>query len=517
MQTAGKLPVLPRPGGKRTGPPGGKETWVDKLKKATEKVGEGFQGDKNSSPAQGYPLPPKMPQNTGMGPITNTGMSNTGLNTDMSNNQESSGNIFDKIFLIIISIGIIAVFALLVVCFMNFIRLLMIKIKERRDAKNNKLIIRDTIEYKFLNYSNESMQEKQKKNESFFKNVFSTKKTESSIKNDPLFINEQIIITTILYQIIGIFIFALIVNILFSLLPLIKMLKSEPGQLNGIIIDQMKQQIGSVDKKYYYGLAGILFITILSSLLLQFVFKTSVNNVIFNIKLKAYKLKQNIGLNLYVDKTFIDMLYSDNFDSIKNIIRSNINGNVQVASKMIFTYNVYQHYITNFKLSGKHRQEFKEAFTYDNLKTGAFEPIEFLIYKDDIEFIRFVDHFIDDVKSVIEATNNTDDVDLMHAYTRNKIGDITLQDDVSNKLKIISDIAVNFRQSNLDKSYKEIFKFTLIMFIVAILLIILLFAFAQLFEKPKQLTDKFIEILKGLAGAIGNWVKLPFAAIAKLF
>jgi len=252
MQTAGKLPVLPRPGGKRTGPPGGKETWVDKLKKATEKVGEGFQGDKNSSPAQGYPLPPKMPQNTGMGPITNTGMSNTGLNTDMSNNQESSGNIFDKIFLIIILIGIIAVFALLVVCFMNFIRLLIIKIKERRDAKNNKLIIRDTIEYKFLNYSNESMQEKQKKNESFFKNVFSTKKTESSIKNDPLFINEQIIITTILYQIIGIFIFALIVNILFSLLPLIKMLKSEPGQLNGIIIDQMKQQIGSVDKKYYY-------------------------------------------------------------------------------------------------------------------------------------------------------------------------------------------------------------------------------------------------------------------------
>jgi len=496
---------------KGTVPPGEEETWVNKLNTFAKKEGERLQRYKDGSPPQGSPLPPKMPQNTGMGPITNTGMSNTGLNTDISNNQESSGNIFDKIFLIIISIGIIAVFALLVVCFMNFIRLLMIKIKERRDAKNNKLIIRDTIEYKFLNYSNESMQEKQKKNESFFKNVFSTKKSKPSIKNDPLFINEQIIITTILYQIIGIFIFALIVNILFSLLPLIKMLKS--GQTNVFIIQQMKQQIGSVDNKYYYGLVGILFIAVLSSLLLQFVFKTSVNNVIFNIKLKAYKLKQNIGLNLYVDKTFIDMLYSDNFDSIKNIIRSNINGNVQVASKMIFTYNVYQHYITNFKLSGKHRQEFKEAFTYDNLKTGAFEPIEFLIYKDDIEFIRFVDHFIDDVKSVIEATNNTDDVDLMHAYTRNKIGDITLQDDVSNKLKIISDIAVNFRQSNLDKSYKEIFKFTLIMFLIAILLILVLFAFAQLFEKPKQLTDKFINFLSRLADAIGNWIKLLFAGI----
>jgi hypothetical protein len=218
-------------------------------------------------------------------------------------------------------------------------------------------------------------------------------------------------------------------------------------------------------------IVACLYIAIVSILLIKIIFKGALEKVIYDFNKKAYLLKRNIGVNLYVDKTFIDMLYNDNFDSIKDQIKNKINGNMQAASKMIFTYNVYKHYTTNFTLSSPYMQDFKNAFTFENLKgiqqSGKFEPVEFLKYSDSIESVTFDDHFMMDMTSDVESTEDALSSDLLNAYTRNKINGIILRDDVSNKLNSVSNVAQNFTKTNLEKIYKIIFKFVLSMFIFA--------------------------------------------------
>ena len=425
--------------------------------------------------------------NTGNNVSNNAGnnVSNNASNTPPEEEGTVAG-IFTLIYNIVALVGLLSIILFTIVTIINFGSIKYKKKREKSDSKGGQLILRDTLEYKFFDYSNEKMEPKTKK-KSFWKSIFSpfNKKEKTEIKKDPLLINLQILITNVLFFVIAIFIMVVITNVIVSGILIVRLVKAGKTDVN--FFKELKPKIKT---EHLIVIFVCLFIAGVSIMLIDILFKNAVEKVLFDFNKKAYLIKKSIATNLYVDKNFIEMLHSDNFDGIKELIKQKINGNVQVASKMIFTYNVYMHYKTNLSETPSEMQDFKNSFAFDNLKgvrgSSKFDPIEFLKYSDKIESIRFDDHFKIELKEYAESAKDTDSKDLLNAYKRNKIGSITIHDDIDSKLtNINNNISQNFTKIELEKSYKAIDNFVLSMFIFGLIIIISFGAFLFIYEPTR--------------------------------
>lgn len=193
------------------------------------------------------------------------------------------------------------------------------------------------------------------------------------------------------------------------------------------------------------------------------------------IKDTIRNLRNNIRNNIYPDDNFLNTLKQNDIVTMKNLIINELNkgsNGIKNVSKMAFTYNIYKHYeqylgATNTIFTDDFHAKFNAEALSGVSKTGNFEPAEFLSYTDvEIEKITFIEKFM------CEFVNDSHHSDLLSAIGSNYKVILT---DVNRYLKMANTHSTKLSKTelaiNLD-SFEEYIKTLRVRSIIAGSLII---------------------------------------------
>lgn len=405
-------------------------------------------------------------------------------NSNNAGSQESTLSVMVNNLLILLAAGgSLCLLSFIGLSIANLIILISAKNEEKSRLSRNKVIIRDTIEYSFLDYAkydtttncNKLTQQNTNKNKKkiktnnqfnlIFDNAATNLNTEKKLKLYPAiyvinFMIRFILMYVLIYLIIGCFL----------LFYYFKINDKNPALKKDLNI-KFNKNVAII--MLSYSIIGAIAIALTTTLLKQ----NAIDKVLSKYNQRAYELKSKINLNLYVDAAYLDTLSSDNIDLIMSTIKDQMDTNPVAAKKMIFTYNVYKHYMNNFNGYDSLKEDFKKSFSVNSLKQtpgkGTFEPVEFLFYNDDYDAREFEDHFHDDIQERIKLSNDSRYEAILSAYINIK-NSISLREDVRNKLKNVNDTAKFFKKSELDECYKVIFRVVFALFIFSIVIIVII-------------------------------------------
>lgn len=421
--------------------------------------------------------------NMGVGVGVGTG---TGVSPAVTGEEEGTfSKIFHPIYMIIVAFAMIFVLLFVIIAFMNMIKILLLKSKQNRVTKYNDLILRDVMEYKFFQYSAETIQPNCKR----------TNKMKQA-KNEPLLnLYAAITVTSLLYNIVGVFIVMVGAHLGISIILYYRQLTSNKPNLS-----TMKDVMPKINKNFFLLIGASVTVAFISSIILTVTF---VNNAIYgtlrDFNKKAYTFKRWMYSNLYVEGNFLNMLYNDNYDAALDMILSKISQNMEAATKMIFTYNVYIHYISSFTVSNPYMQDFKNRFSYESLKnmreSEPFEPLEFLIYTDDISGITFQNHFLKHIQANIQANQDKNSVELRNAYMNNKYRGVTLHDQTMANMRNLNNLTKEFTITNLEKSYKSILSVVKALFGFAIAILVIAIISMYLYDPTGETFKRLVSLI----------------------
>lgn len=408
---------------------------------------------------------------------------------NVADEEGTLSKLFNMAYMIVIGISLAALVVVIVLSIIAFAQLNKLKSKQNKLVKNNKIILRESIEYMFLIQALD-VKRRMGNTEGCANRGGSKDSTGKPLPIIPIIkIDNFIIMLAATYAII------LAIQIAIALFMKFREMfqKKEQGGVTDAETEKAKEKLLNISvNKKYLGLIGFstVMAVIAYTIIVTMYVRDAINGSIRKLNDKMYILKQKVNKNLYVDTPFIEALNNDNFVSIKNMIWDKINTNLSAASSMIFTYNVYKHYTNMFTVSSPYAQDFKDAFNVNALKekpgSGTFEPAEFLFYDDDITSLTFDDHFGSDIADDVKAGEDSINAKLRDAYMYRIVNGMTIQDNISNKLKNVNDITKDLNKGQLVGVTGTITKFVLALFIFSILVGAILISGAMMFPPIKE-------------------------------
>ncbi len=407
------------------------------------------------------------------------------LAKDDTVNETTISKNLNMLFKLLAIVGFLCMISFIVVSIVNMFIIMIVKGKQKKDAKYNKKLIRDMMEYNFFDYAKYVVPDKSSKCGSKTKNEDTEKSVDAKMTKDEKFLKlyTSIYILNILVSIVVVYI--IIYGLATAIIHIYYFAIKDNEAKNALSI--------RFDKVVGFAMACYFIVAIISIYIIKYMFKEkAINKVLKDLNDKAYDLKLKIYSNLYVETSYLDTIASENFALITNKINKELTTNQVGAMKMIFTYNIYKHYMNNFNGYDSFKDDFKKRFTVGSLKqqpgTEPFEPVEFLFYNDDIEIREFEDHFLTDLEDMIKVSKDA-------VYTNAKTGYMaindgsSIQEEVNIRLKAVSDAARYFKKSTLDQAYKAIFNMIRAMFIFAVTLLVVILLLVYTTPQGKAILD----------------------------
>ena len=346
------------------------------------------------------------------------------MDNDENNTAAEEGilsKIFNGLFLVISVLLCFMITIFFIISIINVNKYRKLRKEHNKAIQNNQVILKNTLDYRLLSYT-------------------------EGVKSEPLLIKTLIVITNIIFWLIGSFI--LLICIEFGILIGLSVYSA----LRGGDASNMGTFLNiKIEKKYVV----IMVISLIGAYVVYWVTKNMYIDKTLPSLLKTkqmfYNLKQSIIPNLYINPNFLEVLRNDDIEQIKALIKQKItSGDIDTTTKMIFTYNIYTHYQDIFTISDDIREEIKNNFKPEVLKSStegsSFEPAEYLIYTDeDIQLLTFSDNFIDTIVR--------DDSELQTAFG-NKLADI--KNKVEVYLKKVNNISKNINKTILEENTKSL-------------------------------------------------------------
>lgn len=397
---------------------------------------------------------------------------------DSTKNDSEEGiisKIFNGIFMVISVFLCIMILVLFIVSVVNITKYNKLKKKHKNEVKYNQLIIKDTLDYKLLAYT-------------------------EGLKSEPLLIKTLIMITNAIFTLVAsyILLFCLEIAILGGLAVYAVIKGGDTSNMN--IFLKVK-----INKIY----AVIVAVSLIGAVMVRSITKTMyLENALPSLlktKMMLYNLKQSINPILYIDKNYLEALRNNDIEKIKTLITNKISsGDVDTTARMIFTYNIYNHYQTKFTVSDITKDEIKNKFKPEILKGGnkksLLEPAEYLIYTDDdLNLLTFNDNFTDVVMR--------DDAKLRENMGTTSFASVKSKVDVY--LKNTNDIANKINKVTLEDNTNALIEYiynALYTSIGALVLIVgTLIAVLYMYLK-----DKLFEIIGNFVSKIVGFIKIIF-------
>jgi hypothetical protein len=430
-------------------------------------------------------------------------------------NREVLSKIFEKIYIGLSALVLLFLFIFIILTMINFAKVVRMRKKQNKQSKKNDIIVRDTIEYSVMAYAKQKQQTRAqknaKKNKKNKKRIIRRRKTKTNTTGPEnlLYIYPLISVINVMLILCAVFLLMVFVQISSSLaLYFLKEGKSAQSFDYTALRPSIKLEYGVI---LFIG----FIVSIVSLTMLKGLFAKKAISTLAKMNQRAYNMKALVYSNVYVNKNFLDILTSDSVDSTLTLISRKIDTNVADAYKMIYTFNLYNHYNRSFTASSPYRMQFKESFTYEGFKMapGAprFDPVEFLIYGDKPVF-ETPDYFMLE----LEARKTDFGRRMKRAYTTNRINGDTLENYVRTRLANLTLLANNFSKSKLNKSYQVIYAviFNLLRFIfifVLVLLIIMTVIVLVMFDDMRKfiagLIVRIVEVLKNIVSSIMNSIR----------
>jgi hypothetical protein len=338
-------------------------------------------------------------------------------------NGETEGlisKIFNGLFLLISVLLCLTFLIIMIVSIANIMQYRKLKRQHDNAQKSNQIIIKNTLDYKLLSYT-------------------------EGIKSEPLLIKTVITLTNIVFILIGSYVLLLCVE--FGILLGLGIYSVLKGEDTSSLTSFLNIKF---DKTY----AIIVSISLVGAFILyngtKSLYTEKTLPSLLNTKMMFYNLKKEIIPNLYIDVRYLEALRNDDIEQIKTMVKKKAEtGDTETTAKMIFTYNVYNHYQNIFTISDSIREEIKNKFKPELLKSkgkNSFEPAEYLIYTDqDVQILTFNDIFMD----VIVRDDNT-----LQSALSNKISEI--KNKVGIYLKNANNISKNINKTILEENTKSL-------------------------------------------------------------
>ena len=413
-----------------------------------------------------------------------------------SGDEESAiSRLINNFFTIAVFLGGIFFVGSIVLAIANFAILRSAKKKQDKRTRYNKIIVRDTLEYKLLDYTKVPAAR------------------ERSVKLYPFIYMQNMM----MYIVVGAY---LLPYLIASIVLLLFYFKQVDAATRADLYIRFNPAIGAIMGVY-------LAVAIANIYIMTFLFKDkAIIGVLGGFADQVYDLKANIYSNLYIDNAYLSRLSGGNPSAIFNTINTEMNRNRIAAQKMIFTYNIYKHYLNNFTLSSPYNEEFNRSFTFEGFKRinkKQFEPVEFLVYDEDIAALTFEDHFINDINSMLNVSNDPMYTNLRNSYMAIQRG-ASMQQDMATMLNKINAITKNFTRNNVENIYKAIYKVVLVLFAFMISVIgAIILAATVVLNRTEQgrmmlqqlynIMAQIYETIRSIVARIIGFIKMIFNAI----
>ena len=387
-------------------------------------------------------------------------------------------------YLVTTGFAFVMLIVMIILVIYNYVEIEKLAKKEKEKTINNTILVRDTMEYKLMS--------------------FAIKKGSNSM----IPINALINVVNIAFITVCILFALLVVHILITMSLFFMITKK--GNPTAPLFEAIKLDI-EPKVAYAMGIIGGItaIISITMYIILKSMFADKAIKQLYKMTKAGHALKRMVAENIYAERNFLDNINNVSAvkDAVSRVTKPKTNTyNPEAAFKMIYTFNVYNHYKNMVAATSTERSEFNKRFTYIGFKgkSASFHPVEFLL-SNTVHDFQSPDYFYDEVK---DATDKRDRA-LKSTYLNMKIRGVTLQEYVRNKMGDLTRGAQEFNKNNMKKNYNVIYKvirtaFNTI-FIFTMVFMVIMFILVLVFKPTRELlinafsplTDFLIKLLKG--------------------